>query len=642
MELQIHQSSGRLHSYRLCHDDAYIYVMCGINGIYNKTRNGLGESIVSGMCDAMAHRGPDAEGSYHSDGIALGHRRLAIIDLSEAGVQPFYSADKRYVMVFNGEIYNYRELRQELPELHFTTDTDTEVLLALWIKWGIEGLHRLNGMFAFAVYDTQEHALHIVRDRLGIKPLYIYEDDHQLLFSSEIRALLSSGKVPREMDRDSLGEYIRYQTVYAPRTIIKNVSMLMPGQVLSLTKEKSNYFNWWKPTIQPREDSFVAASRNVRELLRSAVEYRLVADVPFGAFLSGGIDSSVVVGLMSEVSSRKVNTFNVSFDESEFSEAKYAAAIAKKFNTQHHEIRLTPADFLCQLPDALVAIDHPSGDGPNSFVVSKATKKAGITMALSGLGGDELFAGYDIFKRTKRLQQSSWITKSPSWLRNIAATALQVTKKGVASQKMQSVLREPTVNFNSFYPYSREVLSRALVKQMLTQGSYDDANLQALLQSIRADEQHEISRVSVAEIQTYMQNILLRDTDQMSMAVALEVRVPFLDYRLVEYVLGLSDDVKYPHTPKRLLVDSCKDLLPDEIVNRPKMGFTLPFANWMRNELKSWCENRLQHLSQHEAFRGEVIQELWNRFLNKDPQITWSRIWHLVVLADWMEKNEIQ
>jgi asparagine synthase (glutamine-hydrolysing) len=180
------------------------------------------------------------------------------------------------------------------------------------------------------------------------------------------------------MDRDSLGEYIRYQTVYAPRTIIKNVSMLMPGQVLSLTKEKSNYFNWWKPTIQPREDSFVAASRNVRELLRSAVEYRLVADVPFGAFLSGGIDSSVVVGLMSEVSSGKVNTFNVSFDESEFSEAKYAAAIAKKFNTQHHEIRLTPADFLRQLPDALVAIDHPSGDGPNSFVVSKATKKAGI------------------------------------------------------------------------------------------------------------------------------------------------------------------------------------------------------------------------------------------------------------------------
>ena len=616
--------------------------MCGINGIYYKTPIGQGESLVSRMCDAMAHRGPDAEGTYYSDGIAFGHRRLAIIDLSEAGVQPFYSADKRYVMVFNGEIYNYRELRTELNEHTFTTDTDTEVLLALWMKWGVEGLHRLNGMFAFAVYDTQEHSLHIVRDRLGIKPLYIFENDKHLLFSSEIRALLASGIVPRVLDKSALGEYIRFQTIYAPRTIIENVGMLMPGQVFSITKEKSSYFNWWKPTIQPREDSYVAASKNVRDLLRSAVEYRLVADVPFGAFLSGGIDSSAVVGLMSEVSSSKVNTFNVSFDESEFSEAKYAAVIAKKFNTQHHEIRLTPADFLRQLPDALAAIDHPSGDGPNSFVVSKATKEAGITMALSGLGGDELFAGYDIFKRAKRLQQSTWITKSPYWLRNIAANALQVAKKGVASQKMQSVLREPTVNFSSFYPYSREVLSRTVVQQMLTQGSHDNGNLQAILESIRADEQHELSRVSVAEMQTYMQNVLLRDTDQMSMAVALEVRVPFLDYRLVEYVLGLSDDVKYPHTPKRLLVDSCKDLLPDEIVNRPKMGFTLPFANWMRNDLKSWCENRLQHLGQHEAFRSEVIHELWNRFLNKDPEITWSRIWHLVVLADWMDKNEIR
>jgi asparagine synthase (glutamine-hydrolysing) len=238
LELPIHLRIGPQRCYRLCNDDAYFYVMCGINGIYFKTRSGQGERLVSSMCDAMAHRGPDAEGIYHSEGIALGHRRLAIIDLSEAGVQPFYSADKRYVMVFNGEIYNYRELRNELAEHHFTTDTDTEVLLALWIKWGIEGVHRLNGMFAFAVYDTQEHALHIVRDRLGIKPLYIYEDDHQLLFSSEIRALLATGKVPREMDRDALGEYIRYQTVYAPRTIIKNVSMLMPGQVLSLTSDR--------------------------------------------------------------------------------------------------------------------------------------------------------------------------------------------------------------------------------------------------------------------------------------------------------------------------------------------------------------------------------------------------------------------
>ncbi|HET6992011.1 MAG TPA: asparagine synthase (glutamine-hydrolyzing), partial [Bacteroidia bacterium] len=311
--------------------------MCGINGIIDLKVQGNFELQVRKMNAALAHRGPDDEGIFSENGISLGHRRLSIIDLSSAGHQPMKYENERYTIIYNGELYNFRELKNELTEITFQTNSDTEVILASYVKWGEQCLDHFNGMFAFAIWDKIKKELFIVRDRLGIKPLYYAQVNNQLIFSSEIRALLSSGMIEKKMDMNSLDDYLRYQTVHAPATIIQNVKMLMPGHFMKIVNGNVSLKCWWKPVVVQNENetNYKSVCKNIRQLLRDAVERRLVADVPFGAFLSGGIDSSVIVGLMSEVASSPVNTFSITFDDSEFSEAVYANQIAKKFKTIH-------------------------------------------------------------------------------------------------------------------------------------------------------------------------------------------------------------------------------------------------------------------------------------------------------------------
>jgi len=597
------------------------------------------------MNAALAHRGPDDDGVFEEEGIALGHRRLSIIDLSSDGHQPMNYAN-RFTIVYNGELYNFRELKKELSEITFKTNSDTEVILAAYAKWGENCLKHFNGMFAFAIYDQSNQELFIARDRLGIKPLYYSQINEQLIFSSEIRALLASGMIPKKMDLNSLEDYLLYQTVHAPATIIENVKMLMPGHFMKINNGSVNVKCWWKPEIKSSKSNsdYSAVCKDIRKLLRDAVACRLVADVPFGAFLSGGIDSSVIVGLMSEVASSPVNTFSVTFDDSEFSESIYANQIAKKFKTIHHEIKLKPEDFLNELPNALDAMDHPSGDGPNTYVVSKATKIAGVSMALSGLGGDELFCGYDIFKRSAELEGKNWLNIIPRIIRSAVGDSIKKKNPGIAGEKKATILSMNKINFASFYPVYRKVLLEDQIKKIRChKNEFPNAVTQIVteIKKFFSDENYLMSRVSIAEITTYMQNVLLRDTDQMSMAHALEVRVPFLDYKLVEYVLNLPDEMKFPVTPKKLLVDAVSDLLPSEIVNRPKMGFTFPWKNWMKNELKIFCEIRLQNLGKRDPFDANGLQELWTKFLNDDPLVTWSRIWPLVVLSHWLDKNDI-
>jgi asparagine synthase (glutamine-hydrolysing) len=619
--------------------------MCGINAIFSFDGAGDYSAAVKSMNDCLAHRGPDNDGIYSKPGITLGHRRLSIIDLSDAGNQPMRSPFANQVIVFNGEIYNYREVRKLLPDFEFRTESDTEVLLAAWKKWGIDALDRLNGMFAFALWDEDQKELWVIRDRLGIKPVYFSgTPDSRILFSSEVRALLASGLVSRKINHDSVSEYIRYQTVHAPNTILEEVKMLLPGHYIRVSSKGWDQQPWWIPETENDSEpsSYENTCGEVRRLFKASVERRLVADVPFGAFLSGGIDSTAVTGMMSEVSGSRVKTFNVSFDNSEFSEAKYARIVAKKFNTEHHEISLTPEHFLQQLPSALNAMDHPSGDGPNTYVVSEATKKAGITMALSGLGGDELFAGYDIFQRAYSLHQKKWIGNVPKFIRSAGGSLLKTVKPGISSDKIAAVLAADDLSFETFYPKSREVYSREAAESLNGSSSFDQLKWEQVygFNHLSADK-YFLSHVSIAEMATYMQNTLLRDADQMSMAHALEVRVPFLDYELVNFVLGVPDKWKYPSTPKKLLVDSLKDLLPDEIVNRPKMGFTFPWKHWMKNELKSICETNINHLGESGILNKEELLKLWKRFLADDKSITWSRIWHLVVLGHWVKKNNI-
>ncbi len=342
---------------------------------------------------------------------------------------------------------------------------------------------------------------------------------------------------------------------------------------------------------------------------------------------------------MSKVSSEKVQTFNVSFDEGEFSEAKYAMQIAEKFNTEHHEIKLTPNYFLKHLPEALAAMDHPSGDGPNSYIVSKATKNAGITMALSGLGGDELFAGYDIFKRYYELEKKGWLNIIPA--KGLAGKLLAAKKKSVQGDKTAEILALDTINGFNAYPINRKLFNQKDYAGLLKENYNTDNFIKNVIKKSETDKQHVLSRVSLFEIQTYMQNILLRDADQMSMAVALEVRVPFLDYQLVEFALSVKDEYKYPHTQKKLLVDALGDLLPDNIVNRPKMGFVLPWKNWLKEDLKDFCEENIAQFSKRSFVNREAVLLIWNRFLSNDPKITWSRVWHLVVLNNWINTHQI-
>jgi len=367
----------------------------------------------------------------------------------------------------------------------------------------------------------------------------------------------------------------------------------------------------------------------------------LVADVPFGAFLSGGIDSSAIVALMSKVSSQKVKTFSIVFNDPEFSEARYAKMVAEKFGTEHHEIMLDPDDFRKELPDALKAMDHPSGDGPNTYVVSKVTKEAGITMALSGLGGDELFAGYDIFKRMFSVNKNGWIQAVPPFMRALPPKIGKLIKPGIGMDKMDEFLSLPNFNPSNVYALSRKVLPENYLRKLWAGEKFPENHVSKITAAYKKENEGIISWTSKAEMSTYMVNTLLRDTDQMSMAHALEVRVPFLDYTLVEYVLSLPDSIKFPHTAKQLLVESLDDLLPPEIVHRPKMGFTFPWKKWMKQELKEYCAQRMEGLSKRSLLNGKEVLGLWNRFLADDPSISWSRIWYLVVLENWFQQNGI-
>jgi asparagine synthase (glutamine-hydrolysing) len=625
----------------------FVCGICGILGLEDKEK---ATGCLASMNAAIAHRGPDDEGTFVENGITLGHRRLSIIDLSKNGHQPMFSNDGRYSIIYNGELYNFKSLKLELQRANdnhpnpypFKTQSDTEVILAAYIRWGANCLKYFNGMFAFAIWDKQKQELFIARDRLGIKPLYYWTDGKVFAFSSELRSLLKSNLIPKNIDTASLNDYVTYQTVHAPHTIIEGVKMLLPGHYTILNKAhltngvaQHAYWNLLDIPVQKPVKPYAEICKDVQQLLFDAVEARLVADVPFGAFLSGGIDSSLVVAMMTKLMSRKVKTFSVIFEENKFNESPYSKQIAKLYDTEHTEIALSLKTFLNRLPDALTAMDHPGGDAMNSYIVSEVTKKAGITMALSGLGADELFAGYPLFKRLYKLEKMKWIAGFPAALRSLPALAYKMINPSPASNKLYELCRLPNWNLDQTYALTRKIMPGNEPFDLL----YTKAHLE---RTHDYNSEHGIlSRITTLELSHYIPDILLRDADQMSMAHALEVRVPFLDYKLVEYIVGLNDDVKYPHTQKKLLTDATKGLLPDNIINRPKMGFTFPWEVWMKTELKTFCESNMHKLANRDNFNHDKILALWSNFQRNSAKTPWYKIWHLVVLENWMQENDI-
>ena len=628
--------------------------MCGIAGVhgleaFESLNNAL--ACTKRMVDAVSHRGPDAEGVWtDEEHVVLGHRRLSILDTRDEANQPFHMGSD--VLVFNGEVYNYLELRRELEAEgahRFVTQGDTEVVLAALRHWGLDrALNRMNGMFAMAWWSATERRLVLVRDRLGIKPLYWHQTERgSVFFASEVRALLASGKVPRRLNRSAIADQWIYGTVHAPETIVKDVHLLEPGSLLIVQDEDVRIASWWDPADEalgePSLDS-LGRSRRIRELLSDSVALRMRSDVAYGAFLSGGIDSSAIVGLMSEVSTQPVSTFSVTFADEHLDESPWSRSVAQRFGTDHHEIRLSPEDFLTQVPSGLEAMDHPSADGLNTFVVSGATRRAGVKVALSGLGGDELFAGYPVFARSAQLAKLNWLAAWPRGGRRLLGKMMAAFKPGMTSRKMAEVLGGHFFDIAHTYPLSRQLFLREDLQRMLSaEISKENAVFRWLVAELAPGKKAFglpfLSQVSLAEMRTYMGHTLLRDADQFSMAHALEVRVPFLDHRLVAAALAAPDNQKFPSSPKRLLVDALDGLLPDEVVNRPKMGFVLPWEQWLRGELKGVCLEGLATLKDQNWVRSDAIADMERLFLMGDASWSWSRVWSLAVLGDYLERH---
>ena len=613
--------------------------MCGISAIIHPIETHRIRETLDCMNNSMHHRGPDADGIYINEKIGLGHRRLSIIDPENSANQPMLSRNKKWVVAFNGEIYNYVELKaNELQGVYFQTESDTEVILELFQKYGVECLPKLRGMFAFVLHNIETAETYVVRDRYGMKPLYYSMQKNGCFIASELRALLASDFIPRKLNRTALEEYIETQTVCAPNTLIENVQLLEAGHYLHFNKKETTkhcYYRLLDDTSYELSDK-----TNTQELLRStlreSVAQHMRADVPFGAFLSGGIDSYLLVGLMSEIRTEKINTFQISFEEEAFDERKYAQLVAKKFGTDHHEINLSANEFLKDIPSAIASIDFPSGDGPNTYAVSKAAKKAGITVAISGLGGDELFAGYPVFQYMQSIEKS-FILKLSYPLRKSASVALNAISYSRSLRKKAELLGLHKANLASAFPLVRNVWKAGELIPRTTKHFEIENNFNFIFEK----NAPLLNRVSAAEIESYMQHVLLRDSDQMSMAHSLEIRVPFLDHTVVELATHLSTNLKNPTSAKKFLTETFADLLPHEVVNRKKMGFTLPWSVWMKNELRDFTEEGFNELYKQDVINEEVLRKAWSKFVLGSEEKSFISFWHLSVLGHWMKNNRI-
>jgi|SRR5579859_6986179 len=627
--------------------------MCGIFGIIAQ-----GKEIPNGVLEqgtqSLAHRGPDDSGTIvlrerlpDSVQIGLGNRRLAILDLSPLAHQPMHDPDSGDWIVYNGEIYNFRDIRRELERLGstFVSQSDTEVLLKAYARWGEQCLTRFHGMFAFAIWDAKAHRLFLARDPMGIKPLYYAQSGCYFLFASEVRTLLGTGLLPRRIDRAGLTNFLTFGSAYEPLTLIADIKSLPPGHTLIWEGGALRQSGYWDLASTPSEMSATqgATALEIKALLYDAVRSQLVSDVPVGVFLSGGIDSSALVSILTR-GGVKPSTFSIVFGEKEFSEAQHSRAVAAKFRTDHHEINVSPLDVLSAIPNALGAMDLPTMDGVNTYFVSREARKAGVKVALSGLGGDEIFGGYSSFHRVPRMERFSRFLKMvPRGIRRAAASAFSaVAPRNDQNRKLASFVCQ---NGRVIHPY---FLGRMLFTPDEADRLLRESNSEVL--EIAASGQRErlqislsldpINRISYLESRCYMLNTLLRDADFMSMSQGLELRVPLIDHELAKRVLTVAGPRKVNGIPKTLLIEALDGSLPEEIVHRPKRGFTLPFEHWLREELQAEMETvldqrRIDNGPLAGLLNGKAVQQIWADFMNR--AVSWSRPWSLYVLQRWCE-----
>jgi asparagine synthase (glutamine-hydrolysing) len=583
--------------------------MCGIAAHFSFTGSASPLDL-----QLIAHRGPDATGEWTSAGgrFWLGNTRLAILDLSPAGGQPMVDPATGNVIVVNGEIYNHRTLRTELGDAGWRGTSDTETLLLGYARWGRQLLDRLKGMFAFVIYDHARQELFVARDRLGIKPLFYTLDGGSFRLASEVKVLTGSGS---KITPQSIAAYLQWGACPEDKLLYSDVHVVPAGHAMSIGGSgKREIWRYW-PARKKFESAPADAPRKIRSLLEAAVEEHLLSDVPVASFLSGGIDSSIVTALAAQRLGRKLQTFTVGFDLAEYDESAIALEVAQHFGTTHQRLQLTEDEVIDSVTAAVGHLDLPSVDAINTYIVARAVAQRGVKVALSGLGGDELFGGYPSFRDVSRLK---WLGMLPRAWRKLLDSRLADLPNDAGTFELTQWRR------------------RFFTDAMLQSAGLPNEDTRV---ECPVELPDDFARISWAELTGYMRRMLLRDSDQMSMAVSLELRVPFLDHELVEYSLGLpaTEKKRYGGT-KGLLVEACRDLLPASVYERPKKGFALPMQKWMKGPLAPFVQGGLHEVIARQLLPEDFVADAQRRF--DDGRLHWTRLWSMVVLGHFVRRTE--
>lgn len=616
--------------------------MCGIVGI-SRTSGPIDTEGFDNISSLLSHRGPDAQGSFHHENTWLGFMRLSIIDLSENANQPMHSHSGRYAVIHNGEIYNFKEVRKELEggQGGFKTQSDTEVLLESFEKWGTAAISKWNGMFATAVYDKEKKVLYLIRDRMGIKPLYYYWDGEFLAFASEIKALIGFKQVKNKLTirKEAISEFLHLGYIPEPNSIYQNIYKLAAGAYLKLEDGNVQIEKYWtledqidKVTVSNEQD----AKEQFNVLLKSAVEYRMISDVPLGTFLSGGIDSSLVTSVAQQLSSVPIKTFTIGFKEEKYNEANYAKQVAKYLGTDHHEYMLSYKEGIDLIEDLTNVYDEPFADSSAipTMLVSKFAKEH-VAVTLSGDGGDELFFGYGSYRWAKRLA-------NPFVRMLRKPTASMFSMMSDKYKRAAYMLRYPDVKKLKSHVFSQEQyfftepeLSGILTEpyQSLPVLNEDFSGLKRALNFTESQ--------ALFDLKYYLKDDLLTKVDRASMKYSLEVRVPLLDHNIVQFALNLPYKLKFKNGQlKYFLKQVCYDHIPEKLFDRPKQGFSIPLNVWLKKELNFLIEDHLSEkaLKQYDLLNVDSVRLLLSRYRNGEDYL-YQRVWLLIVLQKFMAHN---
>ncbi len=635
--------------------------MCGIAGFLTFGDH-FEASDLRKMTDRISHRGPDADGFYFDGKCGLGHRRLSIIDLSDRANQPMFSADGRYVIVYNGEVYNFQEIGARIKEQNtdadykFRTSSDTEVILEGFAKYGIEFVHQLNGMFAIAIYDTIQQELYLIRDRLGIKPLFYYWDGNKLAFASELKSLTQLPQLNKEILPSSIADFLHLGFIPAPNTIYKNIFKLYPGSYLRMDSKGQQTAKYWNVKqrlsnniITDKEEALVKLS----DLLMSSVQYQLKSDVPFGVFLSGGIDSSLVTAQAVGLSSVKVNTFSIGFEENSHNESEYAKAVATHLGTNHHEFIVSYNDAIALFDSIFDAYDEPNADSSiiPTMLVSKLAKKY-ITVTLSGEGGDELFFGYGSYQWARRL--SSPFISSLRYPLSLAMSQMSSRYQRIgrmldtsrAANLRSHILSQEQYLFTTgeIQELAKPEFSRPGFLDFIENYEFDSvlAEKDTLKgRTVKVRKLNAMEQQALFDIQYYLPDDLLTKVDRSSMHYSLEARVPYLDHRVVEFAINISPELKYNlGISKYILKQILYKYVPEKLFIRPKQGFAIPLNKWLKKEMKYLIDEYMDPdlIEKQGVLNVEYTQRLKHDFF-KGKDYLYNRIWLIISLTKWLKAN---